>query len=78
MKKLFVAIAVLLSANSFAQYRQMPAAMKNSGHVYGKIVDAKGKPMEGASVLLLHQQMDTATKKMKMNFFFNRRYPGEI
>jgi len=67
MKKLFVAIAVLLSANSFAQYRQMPAAMKNSGHVYGKIVDAEGKPMEGASVLLLHQQMDTATKKMKMN-----------
>ncbi|MGN6249788.1 MAG: outer membrane beta-barrel protein, partial [Ginsengibacter sp.] len=67
MKKLFVAIAVLLSANSFAQYRQMPAAMKNSGHVYGKIVDAEGKPMEGASVLLLHQQMDTASKKMKMN-----------
>ncbi len=66
MKKLLLAIAIFISAQSFAQYPQMPASVKNSGHVYGKITDADGKPVEGASVLLLHQNMDSVSKKMKM------------
>ncbi len=66
MKKLFLAIAIFVSSKTFAQYPQMPSSMKNSGHVFGKIVDAEDKPVEGVSVLLLHQKMDSATKKMKM------------
>ncbi|HEX8461214.1 MAG TPA: hypothetical protein VF623_07280, partial [Segetibacter sp.] len=37
----------------------------NQGHFYGKIVDSKtGKGVDGASVQLLGNRMDTATKKM--------------
>ena len=67
MKKILLAALIFLAAKTYAQYpKSMPAGMKNSGHLYGKITDADGKPVDGASVLLLHQQMDTATKKMKM------------
>lgn len=66
MKKILLAIIIFVSTKSFAQYPQMPASMKNNGHVYGKILDADNKPVEGASVLLLHQKMDTSTHKMKM------------
>ncbi len=66
MKKLFLAIAIFVTAKTFAQYPQMPASITSSGHVYGKITDADGKPVEGASVLLLNQKMDSASKKMKM------------
>ncbi len=38
----------------------------NMGHFYGKIVDAgTGKPVEAASVQLIQNKMDTATKKRK-------------
>ena len=67
MKKIILAALVFVAAQAYAQYpKAMPAGMKSSGHLYGKITDVDGKPVEGASVLLLHQQMDTATKKMKM------------
>src|SRR6185312_9199860 len=67
MKKIILAALVFVAAQAYAQYpKAMPAGMKSSGHLYGKITDADGKPVEGASVLLLHQQMDTAGKKMKM------------
>lgn len=66
MKKVLLLIAVIFTAHAYAQYPQMPSAMKNSGHVYGKITDSDNKPVEGASVLLLHQTMDTSTHKMKM------------
>ncbi|MEO8820289.1 MAG: TonB-dependent receptor [Ginsengibacter sp.] len=67
MKKFLIAIAMLITSQTFAQYPQvMPASIKNSGHVYGKITDADGKGVEGASVLLLHQELDATTKKMKM------------
>jgi ferric enterobactin receptor len=67
MKKIILAALIFVTAQAYAQYpKAMPAAMKNSGHLYGKITAVDGKPIEGASVLLLHQQMDTATKKMKM------------
>ena len=66
MKKVLLLIAVILTGHVYAQYPQMPASIKNSGHVYGKITDAEGKPVEGASVLILHQEIDATTKKMKM------------
>ncbi len=66
MKKLLLAIIIFVSTKTFAQYPQMPASIKNAGHVYGKIIDTDSKPVEGASVLLLHQTIDTSTHKMKM------------
>jgi ferric enterobactin receptor len=35
------------------------------GHIYGKITDSAGKPMSGASVLLLQNKFDTVSKKRK-------------
>ena len=66
MKKILLLVAVILTGHVYAQYPQMSASIKNSGHIYGKITDADGKALEGASVLLLHQKFDAATKKMKM------------
>ena len=37
----------------------------NRGHVYGKVVDDQGKPVEFASVVLLKTTIDPATKKPK-------------
>lgn len=37
----------------------------NVGHFYGKIVDESGKPMQGASIQLLQNKMDTVTKKKR-------------
>ncbi|MEO8824186.1 MAG: TonB-dependent receptor [Ginsengibacter sp.] len=66
MKKILIAIALFVASASYAQTPSMPSGMKNSGHVYGKVTDADSKPVEGASVLLLHQELDATTKKMKM------------
>jgi outer membrane receptor protein involved in Fe transport len=41
---------------------QAPPAI---GRIFGKIVDSSGKGIPDASIVLLHQRMDTATKKMK-------------
>jgi ferric enterobactin receptor len=70
MKKFLLVIAVIITTAKL--YAQMPqsinisASAKNNGHVYGKITDADGKPVSGASVLILQQKVDTATKRMKM------------
>ncbi|WP_343743793.1 outer membrane beta-barrel protein [Chitinophaga sp.] len=37
----------------------------NIGHIYGKLIDAEGKPVGYASVIILQGRMDSATKKMK-------------
>ncbi|MEO6893449.1 MAG: outer membrane beta-barrel protein [Ginsengibacter sp.] len=66
MKKFLLAIALFVASASYAQFPSKPSGMKNSGHVYGKVTDADGKPVEGASVILLHQELDATTKKMKM------------
>lgn len=68
MKKILLLIAVIIiTGEVYAQFPHvMPGTMKNTGHVYGKITDADGKPVNGASVLIMQQKMDTATKKMKM------------
>lgn len=69
MKQLFSIItSLLISYISFSQPGawgrtggQMP-----SGRFYGKVVEAKsGKPIEYASVQLIQNRMDTATKKRK-------------
>jgi len=73
MKKIILLITVIIiGVNVYAQMPQgMPgnkAGMKgpgNIGHVYGKLIDQDGKPLNGASVLMMETKMDTATKKMK-------------
>lgn len=65
MKKIILAVLIFVTAQTYAQFPSMPASVKNSGHLYGKVTDADGKAIEGASVLLLHQEYDVATKKMK-------------
>ena len=67
MKKLLLLIAIVLGvANVFAQ---PPAGMKPmgniSGHLYGKLTDIEGKAIGEATVLLMENKMDTATKKTK-------------
>ena len=40
-------------------------SVPNMGHIYGKLVDSAGKPIADATVLLLHNKYDSATKKSK-------------
>jgi ferric enterobactin receptor len=68
MKKLITIITILII--SYSSYAQMPgmgggAKAPSIGHVYGKVVDQLGKPVEFASVILLKSVMDTTTKKPK-------------
>lgn len=68
MKKLLLLTAILLSVvTTFAQIP--PAGMKSAGnlavHVYGKLTDADGKAIGEATVLLMENKMDSATKKSK-------------
>ncbi len=69
MKKLLLAAIVLLSIQGVQA--QFPAAGKgkqaqmNIGHVYGKIFDSSDKPIAEASVFVLQNRYDTATKKKK-------------
>jgi ferric enterobactin receptor len=73
MKKILLLIVVIIiTSNLFAQVPQgIPSnnagmqAPRNIGHVYGKILDENGKPVNGASVLIMETKMDTVTKKMK-------------
>ncbi len=57
-------------AGSFHLKAQFPGGgagkgVPNMGHVYGKLVDSSGKPISDATVLLLHNKYDSATKKSK-------------
>ncbi len=72
MKKILLLIAITIT--SFGVFAQMPAGMQpggmnkgmgNVGHIYGKLTDADGKPVTGASVMLMRKKMDSTTKKMK-------------
>lgn len=67
-------IFVLLLTPFFKTYGQFPggggnrggAQNMNMGHFYGKIVDANtNKPVEAASVQLLQNKLDSATKKRR-------------
>lgn len=73
MKKLLLLIVVIILMNNL--YAQAPQSMpgnnanmhtpSNIGHVFGKLTDADGKPINGVSVMMMQQRMDTTTKKMK-------------
>lgn len=66
MKKyLLLILLTAFSIGSFAQMPGMSAAQSNIGHVYGKIVDSLGKPVEFVSVVLLTNKPDPATKQNK-------------
>ena len=68
MKKLML-LAGFLAGGLYLK-AQFPAGgtgkgVPNMGHVYGKLVDSVGKPIAEATVLLLHNKYDSATKKSK-------------
>jgi len=72
MKKMISLIAAIgLSLSVIAQMPGMAPgngkgqAAPNIGHIYGKLVDSTGKPISDATVLLMHNRFDTASKKMK-------------
>ncbi len=68
-KSLLLIVVIILSLNIYAQVPQgAPASMqapKNTGRVYGKLLDENDKPLSGASVLIMESKMDTSAKKMK-------------
>src|ERR1700690_2085398 len=68
MKKILLLIAIITgAAGLYAQMPQgMPAMDKNIGHVYGKLTDADGKPISGASVMMMQEKRDSAAKKVKL------------
>ncbi|WP_143307095.1 TonB-dependent receptor [Chitinophaga vietnamensis] len=70
MQKIYLFIALFLL--TLQAQAQAPAGMGGRGmgmsmnaHIYGKITDADGKAIPYASVIILQNRMDTATKKMK-------------
>lgn len=72
MKKLLLAAGIfLLTSQLHAQFPMGGAAGKgtqqamNIGHMYGKVVDSLDKPIAGASVALLQNKFDSASKKKK-------------
>src|SRR6185312_8823668 len=70
MKKIYVSLLFLFIGGSLiAQYPgggNRGGQNMNMGHFYGKIVDeVTGKPIEGASIQLSQNKMDTVTKKRR-------------
>jgi len=67
-----IILSFIVSASAMAQYPQGGAPGKagsrnmNLGHFYGKVMDANtDKPIEAASVQLMQNKMDPATKEQK-------------
>ena len=70
MKNSYLAFIFLcIHTSLFAQYPgggSRGTQSMNVGHFYGKVVDeTSGKPIEAASIQLLQNKMDTATKKRR-------------
>ena len=68
MKLLALFSALLLTFSSFAQNRgtgQNRGGQQMTGHFYGRIVDASGKSVPAASVVLVQSKMDSATQQRK-------------
>ena len=64
MRQLLALLALSFSLNLFAQPPAGRTGM-NAGHIYGKVVDAKSnRGIDGASLQLIGNRMDSATKKM--------------
>src|SRR5580704_3818529 len=69
MKNLLLTMVFLVGA--FSLHAQFPAGgagrgIPNMGHVYGKLIDSSGHPISEATVLILHNKYDSATRKTKM------------
>lgn len=66
LKYIFISCFALLSAPSIAQ---MPAGRmgqsQRTAHVYGKVVDEKGAPVEMANVLVLQNRFDSISAQNK-------------
>jgi ferric enterobactin receptor len=68
MKQFFAILSLLLL--SFMTNGQMPGPggpatggpARNIGHIYGKILDAAGKPVSDASVMVMQKKQDTSRK----------------
>jgi outer membrane receptor protein involved in Fe transport len=61
-------LLVLVAFTARAQFPGMGGGRDmnmNMGRFYGKVVDASGKPIEAASVQLLQNKLDSATKKRR-------------
>lgn len=72
MKKILALVVIFFaSISSWAQFPGAAAGGKggqqipNMGHIYGKVTDTSGRPIEGVSVLLLQNKFDTVSKKRK-------------
>lgn len=68
MKKILLFIIILFSLTGvFAQMPPagMKPAMDIAAHIYGKLTDNDGKAVGEATVLLMENKMDSATKKTK-------------
>ncbi len=73
MKKTLLAAALFFAtATLHAQFPAMAPggggaqqSIPSIGVVFGKLVDSTGKPIADASVVMLHNRMDTVTKKRK-------------
>lgn len=72
MKKFLLIVCVVgMATNVMAQFPGGAATGKSSaqamniGHIYGKVVDSLGKPLDEVSVILLVNKYDTVSKKKK-------------
>src|SRR5829696_3920277 len=70
MKKIFtllctVLCTIIVTAQNPMNRAGMTGGQMPTGRFYGKVVDAANKGIEAASVTLVTNRMDTATKKMK-------------
>ena len=67
MKKILVLISIIVTClHLLAQPAAVPARGAGASiHILGKVTDSDGKPVADASVLVLQNQMDSATKKNK-------------
>lgn len=65
---LLTLIIALFTASLFAQFPGGGfggGSMPNPGHITGKITDSAGRPVAGASILVMQTKFDTTTKKGK-------------
>jgi ferric enterobactin receptor len=62
---LILSLFVSLKAQPPAGFPGAGMGGQANGHVYGKITDSTGKAIAGASVLILQNKYDSASKKMK-------------